>query len=142
MALCTCLLHKNVEMQLATPNLSIATLAMKVTCIRALTLRDASYMVRETCGSIGLRFPPEKAIPVTKTFAEKVIRNFECNIEQKENINMFYYICYIYLFVIYIQPVGSMAKLEMVRPEEHVRKITCVKLMEDVNQVIVPTIDQ
>ena len=37
----------------------------------------------EPCFSI--RILPEQGIPITETFAEKVIRNFECNIEQKEN---------------------------------------------------------
>ena len=72
----TCLLQKNVLvlMQLITPSLSMVTLTMRACYGILSTIRDASCMIMERCGSIPM--PPEEGDPIAPTFAGKVILDF------------------------------------------------------------------
>ena len=72
-------MHKNVLVQLVTPRLSIAKLAMTLSFIREADLRDVTYGAVGAC--ISIRIPPEEGIPQSPVFAVKVILNFECIIE-------------------------------------------------------------
>ena len=72
-------MHKNVLVQLVTPRLSIAKLAMTLSFIREADLRDVTYGALEKC--ISIRIPPGEVIPQSPVFAGQVIRNFECIIE-------------------------------------------------------------
>ena len=73
-------MHKNVLVQLFTPRLSIAKLAMTLRiCMCVADLRDVTYGAVGPC--ISIRIPPEEGHPQSPVFAGKVIRDFECIIE-------------------------------------------------------------
>ena len=71
----TCLLHKNVLLQLVTPSLSMARLTICLQRIIQNAIRDVSFLIRELCGSICIT--PEVGAPTTPAFAGKVVLNFE-----------------------------------------------------------------
>ena len=70
-------------MQLVTPSLSIAMLAMRVRDAGLPNLQDVPYMMREIL--ISIIVPTDTGLPTTEPFARKVIRNFGCIIQHCEN---------------------------------------------------------
>ena len=76
-------------MQLVTPSLSIAMLAMRVRDAGLPNLQDVPYMMREIL--ISITVPTDTGHPTTEPFARKVIRNFECIIQHYENNSIMMY---------------------------------------------------
>merc|ERR1712241_482006 len=68
----TCLIHKNVLLQLVTPSLLIARLSLCLERIIRIAIRDVSFMIRELFGSI--RMTPEVGAPTSPAFARQDVQ--------------------------------------------------------------------
>ena len=74
-------------MQLVTPSLSIAMLAMRVRDAGLPNLQDVPYMMREIL--ISIIVPMDTGHPTTEPFARKVIKSFGIHILSTRNIHTF-----------------------------------------------------